>query len=158
MNHAEYLEACTDVAYYLYDEHKAAYGCKGRHYGLWNSEGEFNSEAWTLVQLCMAADQLSEAIDAQMKIEREAEQRAVVRFERLLDETVANGAQNHETAVRWLRDADTWNRDPSAMEFEYGLPYGWFIDNFPDLTEGGRYNSRWVDHAAIMERHYGEAA
>ena len=144
MNHADYVDACTQIAHYLYDEHRSAYGTKGRHYGLWNEQGEIDLTRWTLVQLEMEADRLSVAVAQQMEYEHQMEQAAVREFEKLLEETVTMGAGNQETALRWLVEADEWNRDPGSMEYTYGLPYGWLLENFPSMVEGVKYSNHWA--------------
>lgn len=134
MNNAEYLDACTQVAHYLYDEHKSAYGTKGRHYGLWNEQGEVDTTRWTLVQLEMKADYLAADIHEQLAQERQWEQEAVIEFTKLVEDTIAMGAKDTQTALRWILDGDDDYQYGGAGYFEYcnSLPYGFLKTNYPD--------------------------
>ncbi len=50
---------------------------------------------------------------------REAE--CIGEFEQLIGDTIAIGAGNRETAIRWLQSDD----DNSYFEYTHGLPYGY---------------------------------
>lgn len=58
--------------------------------------------------------------------EEAAKERAVVEFEKLVSETIASGAKNRETALRWIMDASICNGDWEFLCYEYGLPYRYF--------------------------------
>ena len=119
---------------YIYDGFKDAYGFRNRSYDFDNM---------TMAELEAEADRISEAVGQRIEEDRKAEEAAVERFEQLLTDTMAMGAGDRETALRWIRDADEWNSDPGYMEFEYGLPYGWLLDNFPSMVQGKRYMEAW---------------
>ena len=56
----------------------------------------------------------------------EDEANAIVRFEQLVSDTIAMGARNRETALRWVMDGSDAGGDWEYLCFQYGLPYGYF--------------------------------
>ena len=126
------FETIEDLKNIYAEMHKDAYGTKGR----W-----IFSEDFTVVQLLMKIDNMQLAVDATIAEEKAAEEAAVIRFEKLLNDTVAMGAGNHETALKWLRDGGD-HYEPAQMEWSYGLPFGWITANFPDMV-ASRYH--WAD-------------
>lgn len=69
-------------------------------------------------------------LDAQGKIvfeeERQAEERAKVRAEQRIADTIACGAQDRATALRWIHDAERTNGDDEFLCYTLGVPYGYF--------------------------------
>jgi hypothetical protein len=62
-----------------------------------------------------------------MEIERENEQRAIERFEALVRVNIDAGAEDRETALRWIMDANMfYSGDWEFLCWEYGLPYRYF--------------------------------
>ena len=109
-----------ELATYIYDEHKTAFGCKGRHY-------DFDS--MTLEELKAEADYISAAAKEQMDLEAAQEARALEAFKALVQETIANGAGDETTALRWLTANDTfyhgqcvesWVWDQGILFTDYG--------------------------------------
>jgi len=109
-----------ELATYIYDAHKTAFGCKGRHYDF---------DAMSLEELKAEADYIAEACDRAMAEEAEQEARALAQFKAMVAETVRNGAGNEETALRWLTAEDTfyhgqcvesWVWDQGILFTDYG--------------------------------------
>ena len=105
---------------YIYDAHKTAFGCKGRHY-------DFNS--MTLQELKDEADYISKACEVAMKEEAEQEARSLEAFKALVKKTIANGAGDENTALRWLTQGETfyhgqcvesWVWDHGILFTDYG--------------------------------------
>ena len=61
-----------------------------------------------------------------MAEQREAEARAIVGFEQLVKNTIASGAKDRETAMRWIHLAEGTDGDPEYLCYAVGLPYGYF--------------------------------
>ena len=109
-----------ELATYIYDEHKTAFGCKGRHY-------DFDS--MSLEELRSEADYISSAAKEQMDLEAAQEARALEAFKALVQETIRNGAGDETTALRWLTQGDTfyhgqcvesWVWDQGILFTDYG--------------------------------------
>ena len=71
-------------------------------------------------------DSLERALEVSMEIERENEQRAIERFEALVQVNINAGAEDRETALRWIMDNTKCNGDWEFLCWEYGLPYRYF--------------------------------
>lgn len=71
-------------------------------------------------------DSLERALEVSMEIERENEQRAIERFEALVRVNINAGAEDRETALRWIMDNTKCNGDWEFLCWEYGLPYRYF--------------------------------
>ena len=103
------------------DLHKDAYGYR---------PGEAFWRAWE----CMSDTEkqrryerlCQEVEDAIAQETREAEE-AAVEFEQLVSETIARGAGNRQTAIRWLKEASDWPNDWLGFCYEYGLPVRYFF-------------------------------
>jgi hypothetical protein len=102
------------------DLHKDAYGFRPSElfWEEWIGANEAQKqEIW---------DSLERALEVSMEIERENEQRAIERFEALVRVNIDAGAEDRETALRWIMDASRANGDWEYLCFEYGLPYRYF--------------------------------
>ena len=104
-----------ELATYIYDAHKTAFGCKGRHY-------DFDS--MSLEELKAEADYISKACDEQMALEARMEAEAVERFEASVAE-YQKMAGSREDAIRWVLQAEGLENeyDPSYVCYSLGLPY-----------------------------------
>jgi len=132
-----------DLALYIYEGHKDAFGVKGRHYRLWDGNGKVAPE-WTLERLREEADSISAAVEASIKTEHEMELEAIREFEEAVQRTIEAGAGNRETAIRWLREADDdvqYQKDDGYFEYCNGLPYGY-------LKGEDRFGTGWKARAA----------
>lgn len=102
-----------------WDAYKDAYGFRPRgvEVGHWTAEF-FRSDL----------EFLGKEIDRRQEEERQQELLCIEKFEELVAKTIATGAQNRETALRWIMDAcpaargDDWD----FLCYEHGLPYGYF--------------------------------
>lgn len=73
-------------------------------------------------------DELLVEHDEEMTRYHEAQNEAVVRFETLLADTIAAGAADKQTALKWLMDAEEDEYvffDHGYFEYTYHLPYGY---------------------------------
>ena len=84
---------------YISDAHKDAYGFRPRGY---------NYAEWSIADLEAEADRLSEAVTRAIEAEEVEQNRAVEAFEQAVQNTIAMGAGNRATALRWLTDAETF--------------------------------------------------
>ena len=105
-----------NLATYIYEGHKDAFGVKGRHYDF---------EAMTTEELRAEADYISRSVREQMELEANMEKEAVARFEKAIAEYLAMGAEDRETAIRWVLQAEGLENehDPSYVCYSLGLPY-----------------------------------
>lgn len=93
----------------LSDFHKDAYGFRPRgHYQEW----------WTQEELDAEYDRLSALCEENRVREEAQEKQALVEFEELIKETIANGAADRQTAIRWLMQAEGVNVN-SSQDVEY---------------------------------------
>jgi hypothetical protein len=102
------------------DLHKDAYGFR---------PSELFWEEWigaTDAERQAIWDSLERALEVSMEIERETEQRAIDRFEALVQVNIDAGAEDRETALRWIMDNTKCNGDWEFLCWEYGLPYRYF--------------------------------
>ena len=104
----------SDLEIFIYEEHKTAFGCKGRHY-------DFAS--MSLEELKKEADYIASAAQEQMKLEKQAEERATIELEKRITDMVALGAGDRKTALKWIIDADGLNDE---YDFEYIL-WNWGV-------------------------------
>ena len=100
---------------YIYDEHKTAFGCKGRHY---------NFKAMSLQELKDEADYIGRMAKEQMDLEAKMEAEAVERFEAAVAE-YQKMAGSRSDAIRWVLQAEGLEdeRDPGYICYSLGLPY-----------------------------------
>lgn len=106
-----------NLATYIYEGHKDAFGVKGRHY---------NFEAMSLEELKAEADYISRSVKEQMELEANMEKEAVARFEKAIAEYMQMGAEDRHTAIRWLLQAEGLDKEYDAgyICYNLGLPYG----------------------------------
>jgi hypothetical protein len=105
-----------ELATYIYEGHKDAFGVKGRHYDF---------EAMSLEELKAEADYISRSVKEQMELEANMEAEAKARYEAAIAEYMSMGAEDRDTAVRWLLQAEGLENeyDPSYVCYSLGLPY-----------------------------------
>jgi len=95
--------------------HKDVYGVKARWY-----------RAESVEQARADLARLEEAWEEVAKRERAEQEAAAVRFEKRVAETIALGAGDRATALRWIHDAEGTNGDPEYLCYVVGVPYGYF--------------------------------
>ncbi len=103
-----------------YDAYKDAYGFRPRHvdYSLMSVE-EIRAE----IDLCAA--EIDRQNQERMVIEAEASER----FEETVKATIAAGAGDRETALRWIMDSTECGGDWEYFCYLHDLPYGYFKTN-----------------------------
>ena len=86
----------------LSDFFKDAYGFRPRHnYKEW----------WTNDELQEEYDHLSTICKENMKIEESEQGKALICFEKLIEETIQYGAKDRKTALRWLIEGEGLDLD-----------------------------------------------
>lgn len=88
------------LSYCYYDQHKAAYGCKGRH---------VDYKRITIAELEQMLDHLDEVCAENDAEEKRREDAAVIAFEQRIQDTIDMGAGDRETALRWIVGAADLN-------------------------------------------------
>ena len=105
---------------YISDAHKDAYGFRPRGY---------NYNEWTMTQLEAEADRLSDEV-TQVILEREfTEAREVEALEVRIADLIDMGAEDRDTAIRWICDSIDHGGDLSYVCYELGVPYN-MVDEF----------------------------
>lgn len=67
-------------------------------------------------------------LNAEIEYQEQAQKESVVKFEKLVEETIESGAGDRETAIHWLRTAEDdeyMENDDGYFEYTYNLPYGY---------------------------------
>jgi len=101
----------------FWDMYKDAYGVRPRG---------VDTSFWTLEQFQDEFVILGQAIAREETARKEAEAKAVVRFEKQLASMMQDGAQTRQQALKWVHDAEGSDGDESYLEYLLGLPYGYF--------------------------------
>ena len=116
-----------ELATYIYDAHKTAFGTKGRHY---------NFNAMSLQELKDEADYISKACDEQMELEAKMEKEAIERFENSIKEYLPM-AGTREDAIRWILQAENLDKewDAGYICYNLGLPYNMEKEFQPLITK-----------------------
>jgi hypothetical protein len=102
------------------DLHKDAYGRRpgDSFWSQWTNASDAEKQTiW---------DGLLRSLEISMEIEREAEQRAIERFEALVRVNIDAGAEDRETALCWIMDVSNANGDWEYLCYKHGLPYSYF--------------------------------
>ena len=98
------------------DMHKDAYGFRPRN----------DVSAWTLEDFEQEFEDLGRIINADMEREEAEQEKAVNDFEARVRDTIATGAGDRETAIRWIDTAEDAGGDREYLCFLLNLPYGYF--------------------------------
>jgi len=100
----------------LSDFSKEAYGFRCRSYKEWWTKDELEAEYARLSFIC----------DDNMLYETKRESEALVQFEMLIKRTIALGASDRETAIRWLVDGEDLEMTEQDLQYFFwghGLSY-----------------------------------
>lgn len=100
-----------------WDMYKDAYGVRPRG---------IDTSNWTVEDFQREFASLEKAIAEGEKARREDEAKAVLRFSKRVQQVIASGAEDYETALRWIHEADGSNGDDEYLCYLNGLPYGFF--------------------------------
>lgn len=101
------------------DFYKELHGFRPR----FSSDEQWNSLEWLNEQI----DALHAYAPIVLAEEEEMSKQAIERFEALVATTIASGAKDRVTAMRWLRDSDDPYvvNDDNYFEYTHNLPYGY---------------------------------
>lgn len=99
------------------DFYKEVYGFRPRHI----SEEHWNSEEW----LENAIGKLAEEAKNEAERQNARYSSAINALEDNIVSLIKNGANDRDTAVRWLMDAEEVGNDVSYFEYRMGVPYGY---------------------------------
>lgn len=88
-----------DLEIFIYEEHKTAFGTKGRHYDF---------ESMTMEEIRAEAQYIADACDRAYKEEAEMLERDIASLEEEIATVVSYGAGDRETALRWMTDSETF--------------------------------------------------
>lgn len=102
------------------DFHKDTYGVRPGETGFryWNSLTPDEKQAeW---------ERMGETMRAEQEWEKQQQERAIVDFEQHVLNTIATGAWDRATALRWIMDASSADGDWDYFCYQNGLPYGYF--------------------------------
>jgi len=112
--------ARQDLEMFIYEEHKTAFGTKGRHY---------NFASMSMEELRAEAEYIADACDRVAKEEARRAQEAVTECENLINNTINLGAGDRATALRWLtederfyhsQDVEHWVWNQGVLFTDYG--------------------------------------
>lgn len=126
----------NDLLNIMSDMHKDAYGFRPRN---------INYAAFTDAELDAEADRLQEVIEESIKLEAVREEADLEAFGALIKKTIALGAGDRATALRWIVEgADDWNAE--AIVWSMGILY----------TETGRALVKEINEVCndILQRVY----
>jgi hypothetical protein len=99
-----------------WDMYKDAHGFRPRHVDTFHWTEEMFVAEFEALELVIRQEDLQRAF---------AEGKAAARFEARVDDLMATGAKDAETAIRWIMDAEGANGDQAFAEYLLGLPYGY---------------------------------
>lgn len=100
---------------YISDAHKDAYGFRPRGH---------NYDDWSIEQLEKECDRLEVAVQHAFEEEKIQSNRNVASFEESIANLISMGANNRNTAIRWICDAYDHGGDLGFVCYMLGLPYG----------------------------------
>jgi len=112
------------------DLYKDVYGCRPR--------GIFSD--CTVEELRAEFDSLCESNERKMAEDAQMEAEAAEEFEKRVSETIAMGAGDRETALRWIFEADDLMEvvgiyGGTYATYSLGLPYHYFEAEFPSYPK-----------------------
>ena len=88
-----------DLEIFIYEEHKTAYGTKGRHYDFASMSRE---------ELEREADRIADAAEKAHADEKAAEKADLAKFKAQITDVIEAGAGNRITALRWMTSTETF--------------------------------------------------
>jgi hypothetical protein len=113
----EEMAVLEQMACQYWDMYKDAHGVRPRG---------INTSSWTEEDFIKEFDYLGKVIEEQTAARREAEKGAIRDFEARIGEMINLGANDRETALRWIHEADGSGGDDEFLCYLNGLPYGYF--------------------------------
>ncbi len=87
----------------------------------------------TIAELFADLDYYGDLAAEEAQRERDAQYRATVRFEAMIIDLIACGANDRATAVRWIREGEIereqgWTMGDESIRYNFGLPWDYDLD------------------------------
>ena len=101
----------------FWDMYKDVYGVRPRG---------IDTSSWTVDQFNEEFKLLGAEIERQEKSRLDREVEASIAFETRVAALITSGAQDRETAIRWIHQAEESYGDDEYLCYLIGLPYGYF--------------------------------
>jgi hypothetical protein len=113
----EEMTTLEQMACQYWDMYKDAYGIRPRG---------TDTSTWTEEDFLKDFEHLGTVIAAGERQRKQDEADAVVRFSRRVEQLIECGAKNRAMAIRWLHEAYETHGDDEFLEWNLGLPFGYF--------------------------------
>ena len=85
-----------------------------------------NYASWSEEKLDREVEHLSRMLEITLVEEREVEAANAAKFEARITAMMQDHNITRASALRWIHDAEGTNGNDDGLEFELGLPYGYF--------------------------------
>jgi hypothetical protein len=108
------------------DLHKDAFGFRPSD-GFWAEWRDGSDE-----QRQALWDRLIERLDSALEQEEIMYRENVREFELMVSKSIAAGAADRETALRWIMQASDCGGDWERLEYQQGVPFGYITREFMD--------------------------
>jgi len=112
-------ETISELQSLYSDMYKDAYNVRPRN----------NFMEWSIETLNAEIEWLQETISYQLNEQKTIQNNNSILFEQRINETIAIGAKDRETAIRWIIDAENADGDINYLEYLLNLPYGYLQEN-----------------------------
>jgi hypothetical protein len=113
----EEMSVLEQMACQYWDMYKDAHGFRPRG---------IDTSAWTEEDFMKEFEYMGKLITQQEEARVEAEHMASVRFEQRILDLMTTGAEDRETAIRWIHEAEGTSGDDEYLCWTLGLSYGYF--------------------------------
>jgi hypothetical protein len=111
------MSVLEQMACQYWDMYKDAHGFRPRG---------IDTSAWTEEDFMKEFEYMGKLITQQEEARVEAEHMASVRFEQRILDLMTTGAEDRETAIRWIHEAEGTSGDDEYLCWTLGLSYGYF--------------------------------
>jgi len=113
----EEMTVLEQMSCQYWDMYKDAHGFRPRG---------IDTSTWTEADFLKEFEYMGKLITRQEEARVEAEHMASVRFEQRILDLLATGAEDRETAIRWIHEAEGTSGDDEYLCWTLGLSYGYF--------------------------------
>lgn len=117
MKNWEELSRKEELSSIHYDLYKDVHGIRPR----W-----IDYDAMSEEELEALLNHLQMELEESIIREKALEDEAIKVFEKRVLETIAMGASDRDTAIRWIADAEEASDDLDYLCYKVGIPYGYF--------------------------------
>ena len=117
MKNWEELSRKEELSSIHYDLYKDVHGIRPR----W-----IDYDAMSEEELEALLNHLQMELEESIIREKALQDEAVTVFEKRVLETIAMGASDRDTAIRWIADAEEASDDLDYLCYKVGIPYGYF--------------------------------